>query len=76
MTGPPRLATALLARFLPEEARETVIGDLDEVFSRRIADGVAPRRARREYCTLALRTLLDAAGRDTGAGAALRETLP
>lgn len=70
MTRPPRLATALLARLLPEEARETLIGDLDEIFSRRLSDGVPPGRARREYWKLTVRTLADAAGRDTGAGAA------
>ena len=48
MTGPrpPRGALALLARFVPDDAREAVIGDLEEVFHERARErGVIRARA-------------------------------
>ncbi len=36
---PPRLACWLLSRFVPADARDTVLGDLEEVYARRVAEG-------------------------------------
>jgi putative ABC transport system permease protein len=35
---PPRLACRLLNRFVPADARDTVLGDLEEVYARRLAE--------------------------------------
>ncbi|MGE3191146.1 MAG: ABC transporter permease, partial [Vicinamibacterales bacterium] len=66
---PPPVARALLARLLPQELREPVIGDLDELFARRLAAGWPRRRAAAEYWRLACRSVADATGRDDGAPA-------
>lgn len=35
---PPRIACWLLSRFVPADARDTVLGDLEEVYARRLAE--------------------------------------
>jgi putative ABC transport system permease protein len=46
---PPALAEWLLARALPDDAGEPVLGDLEECFRERVADGHDLRAARRWY---------------------------
>lgn len=59
MTGrPPRVARLLAFMLLPRDAREIVLGDLDEQFGRAIDEGVAPRRARRLYWRQALASIV------------------
>jgi hypothetical protein len=46
-TPPPRLARRLLARWLPADTREFVLGDLDEEFTRDLVPLRGARGARR-----------------------------
>lgn len=54
VSGPPRLALALLRRFLPRGEREFVLGDLEELYRRRRARGALSANA--WYWMQALRT--------------------
>ncbi|HEX5216111.1 MAG TPA: ABC transporter permease [Vicinamibacterales bacterium] len=54
---PPRLPRALASLLLRGEAREVVVGDLDEEFARQIAAGAARRDARRRYWRQALASI-------------------
>ena len=54
---PPRLARLLARLLVRSDAREIVIGDLDEEFARAVIDGVGPARARRKYWRQALASI-------------------
>lgn len=53
-SAPPRLATWLLSRFLPEDVREPFVGDLEEGF-REVLEARGPAAAGRWYWSEALR---------------------
>ena len=66
---PPRLAKSLLARALPNDARDHVLGDLEEVFQRKLAtDGVRSARTWywREAISFAARFLRERRGGKVG----------
>ena len=46
---PPRLARALASLMLRGDAREVIVGDLDQEFADAIRTGVTPQAARRRY---------------------------
>jgi predicted permease len=46
---PPRLARSLALLLLRGDAREVIVGDLDQEFAEAISSGVRPARARRQY---------------------------
>jgi predicted permease len=54
MVRPPRLARALIALVIRGEAREVVLGDLEEDFQHQLETGAPPRVARRRYWRQAL----------------------
>ena len=47
--SPPRLARSLATLLLRGDAREVIVGDLDQEFAEAISAGVLPARARRQY---------------------------
>jgi hypothetical protein len=49
MVRPPRLARLLASWLLTGDAREVIVGDLDEAFARRVAAGMSPGHAHRLY---------------------------
>jgi predicted permease len=61
---PPRLARALLLRALPDDAREFVVGDLDEEFAARRNTG-APIRNAAWYWSQALRSVVHSRRQDS-----------
>jgi putative ABC transport system permease protein len=63
MPRPPGLARALVRLLLRRDAREVILGDLDEDFRGQIAAGATRRAARRRYWRLAFGSLVSF-GRD------------
>ncbi len=56
-SSPPHLTRALLRHLLPAEAAETLVGDLDEEFSRYVVPELGRLRANWWYRSQALRTV-------------------
>ena len=67
MPQPPRLVRWLLARTLPREEREFVIGDLEETFERALDAGRDIRAMRRWYRRAAFGAVMSFASQDARA---------